>query len=74
VKREFNPFDIVIGFGLGIAATLIVLRLAGIVENDVSIWGQFLIVPAMLLVIARQIAQRPNVKKPETESGETDCG
>jgi hypothetical protein len=74
VNREFNPFDILIGFGLGIAMSLIGLRLAGLVGNDVSIWGQVLIVPAMILVIARQMNRPPFVKKQESECVENHNG
>jgi len=74
VNREFNPFDILIGFGLGTAMSLIGLRLAGLVDNDVSILGQFLIVPTMILVIARQMNRPPFVKKRETECVENHNG
>lgn len=74
MNRDLNPFDIVIGFGLGIAATFITLRLAGLIDNDVSIWGQVVLVPTMLLVIARHMNLPPFVTKQEREVGEKHNG
>ena len=74
MNREINPFDIIIGFGLGVAMTLIGLRLAGFVDNDVSIWGQLLIIPVMILVIARHLNRSPFVKEQQMNLGEGQNG
>lgn len=63
MRQQFNPWDLIIGFGFGVSLTLLILRLASIVDTDVSLWGQVILVPAMLLGIARQLNQAPFVTK-----------
>ena len=57
MSREFNPYDLLIGFGFGIAICMLVLRLSGAIDAEVSFWGQVILVPTMGLAIARQVRQ-----------------
>ncbi len=54
---EFNPYDLLIGFGFGIAICMLVLRLSGVINTDVSFWGQVILVPTVGLAVARQVRQ-----------------
>lgn len=74
MSREFSPFDVVIGFGFGVAMTFIALRMAGIVEQNVSVWGQYLLAPTVILVIARQMNQLPFQKNQDIQDDEKANG
>ncbi|MEN7537075.1 hypothetical protein [Aurantiacibacter flavus] len=65
MSREFNPYDVLIGFGFGIAICMLVLRLSGVIDSEVSVWGQVILVPTVGLAIARQVRQAALAKAGE---------
>ena len=53
MERKINPWDVLLGICFGVQLTVIILRLAALVDVSASIWGQLIGVLGSVLLIAR---------------------
>ena len=53
MERQINPWDVLLGICFGAQFTVVVLRLAALVDVSVFVWGQLIGVLGNVLLIAR---------------------
>ena len=60
MERQINPWDILLGICFGAQFTVVILRLAALVDVSVFVWGQLIGVLGSVLLIARYWHARSN--------------